>query len=148
MFRQMCLHTDCGVSLHSSMSTQDAALECGLKPAAQKHLCTDGRNGEVWCSQHAEMFSICTCRHCFTVTEEKQRPRARLCATDQAVGRAHAPVGALRRRGAGAVASSTSRALVRSVGTVGEAVAHQAGVHTLAAATLIQVGGALSPAAC
>lgn len=46
MFRQMCLHTECGVSLHSSMSTQDAELECSLKPAAQKHLCTDGRNRE------------------------------------------------------------------------------------------------------
>lgn len=58
MFTQMCLHTERGVSLHSSMSTQDAALACGLKPAAQKHLCTETgrRSVHIKPSQHVQMF--------------------------------------------------------------------------------------------
>lgn len=39
MFRQACLQMACGVSAHSSMSTQETAPGCSLKPAAQKHLC-------------------------------------------------------------------------------------------------------------
>ena len=71
-----------------------------------------------------------------------------LFCADRAIWGADTLVVTLRSRQTGAVALRTSSTLIWTVSTVGEAITHQARVHTLTAATLIQVRRAFSLAAC